>query len=200
MDLQQWMGAVRIRVQTADKTSQLSTSNPNDTKCLNAKFAYKLPGVVWIIVMFYLLFGFSFWRHPFTAEDPLVSKWCNAKFLQIYSEDEASSSASWMSVIKFSAKQFFLEESDMTHNQVWWPIIRNCALHLTHPISTHTANTHPKQWAAIYAGCSWGFGALLKAQSWYWRWRERCTFTPPTYNTCQPEFQTRNLSITSPTL
>ncbi len=25
--------------------------------------------------------GLSFWRHPFTAEDPLVvSKWCNAKF------------------------------------------------------------------------------------------------------------------------
>ncbi len=25
----------------------------------------------------------SFWRHPFTAEDTLVSKWCNATFLQI---------------------------------------------------------------------------------------------------------------------
>ncbi len=22
-------------------------------------------------------------------------------------------------------------------------------------------------------------------QSWYWRWRERCTITPPTYNSCQ---------------
>ncbi len=32
---------------------------------------------------FYQLFGLSFWRHPFTAEDQLVSKWCNAKFLQI---------------------------------------------------------------------------------------------------------------------
>ncbi len=28
---------------------------------------------------FYLLF--ALWRHPFTAKDPLVSKWCNAKFL-----------------------------------------------------------------------------------------------------------------------
>ncbi len=36
---------------------------------------------LWIIVMFYQL---SFWRHPFTAEDPLVNKWCNATFLQIY--------------------------------------------------------------------------------------------------------------------
>ncbi len=25
-------------------------------------------GVVWIIVMFYQLFGLSFWRHPFTAK------------------------------------------------------------------------------------------------------------------------------------
>ncbi len=31
--------------------------------------------------MFYQLFGLSFWRHPFTAEDPLVSKWWNAKFV-----------------------------------------------------------------------------------------------------------------------
>ncbi len=32
-------------------------------------------------------------------------------------------------------------------------------------------------------------------QSWYWRWRERCTFTPPTYNSCRPETRTRNLWI-----
>ncbi len=37
-------------------------------------------------------------------------------------------------------------------------------------------------------------------QSWYWGWRERCTFTPPTYNSCRPENRSRNLSITSPTL
>ncbi len=35
--------------------------------------------------VFNQLFGLSFWRHPFTAEDPLVSKWYNAKFLQICS-------------------------------------------------------------------------------------------------------------------
>ncbi len=27
------------------------------------------------------LFGLSFWRRPYTAEDPIVSKWCNAQFL-----------------------------------------------------------------------------------------------------------------------
>ncbi len=38
----------------------------------------------------------SFWRHPFTAEDPLVSKWCNATFLQICFHQETNSSSSWM--------------------------------------------------------------------------------------------------------
>ncbi len=37
---------------------------------------------LWITVMFYQLFGLSFWRHPFTAEDLLVSNY-NAKLLQI---------------------------------------------------------------------------------------------------------------------
>ncbi len=38
---------------------------------------------LWIIVIFFdQLFELSFWRHPFTAEDPLVSKWCNAEFDQ----------------------------------------------------------------------------------------------------------------------
>ncbi len=47
-------------------------------------------GVVWItfrlLWCFYQLFGLSFWWHPFTAEDPLLSKRCNATFLQICSE------------------------------------------------------------------------------------------------------------------
>ncbi len=37
-----------------------------------------------LFVCIYQLFGLSFWRHPFTAEDPLVSKWCKATFLQIW--------------------------------------------------------------------------------------------------------------------
>ncbi len=42
-------------------------------------------GLLWC---FYQLFGLSFWRHPFTAEDPLVCKWCNATFLHIWSDDK----------------------------------------------------------------------------------------------------------------
>ncbi len=50
-------------------------------------------GLLWC---FYQLLGLSFWRHPFIAKDPLVSKWSNAKFLQICSDKETNSSTSWM--------------------------------------------------------------------------------------------------------
>ncbi len=43
-----------------------------------------------------LLFGLSFWRHPFTAEDQSVSKWCNAKILQICSHEGTYSYVPWM--------------------------------------------------------------------------------------------------------
>ncbi len=51
-----------------------------------SSLALQWTGVMWItcrlLWCFYQLFGLSSWRHPFTAEDPLVSKWCrNAKFL-----------------------------------------------------------------------------------------------------------------------
>ncbi len=49
-----------------------------------------------LLSCFYQLFGLSFWRHPFTAEDSLVSKWCNATFLQIFSHEETNSSKSRM--------------------------------------------------------------------------------------------------------
>ncbi len=65
---------------------------------------------------------------------------------------------------------------DVTCGQVCWPILRNCALHLTHPRCTHTAvsseQTHTQQWTHTRSsghtstlrrpGSSWGFGALLK--------------------------------------
>ncbi len=76
----------------------------------------------------------------------------------------------------------------MTYDQVWWPILRICALYLTHPKCTHTAvNTHPEQWAAILCcGAQGAVGGPVPCsrapQSWYW---ERWTFTPPTYNSCR---------------
>ncbi len=49
-------------------------------------------GLLWC---FYQLFGLSFWRHPFTAEHPLLSKWWNATFLQIRSYEETLSKWVW---------------------------------------------------------------------------------------------------------
>ncbi len=89
----------------------------------------------------------------------------------------------------------------MTYGQVWWPILGICALHLTHPSAhtqqwthththTHTPWTHT--WSSGQAFCCGTRGAVggsvpcsrVSPQSWYWGWREHCTFTPPTYNSC----------------
>ncbi len=43
---------------------------------------------------FYQLFELSFWRHPFTAEDPSSDVMLN--FMQIFSDEETNSSTSWM--------------------------------------------------------------------------------------------------------
>ncbi len=46
---------------------------------------------------FYQPFALSFWRHPFTAEYLLVSKWSNSKLLQIcYDEEINSSVIGWL--------------------------------------------------------------------------------------------------------
>ncbi len=53
-----------------------------NTQLLVSKDVNWWTGVVWITCRY--LFGLSFWRHPFTAEDPLVRKWWNATVLQIW--------------------------------------------------------------------------------------------------------------------
>ncbi len=56
------------------------------------------------------VFGLSFWRHPFTADNLLVSKWCNAKFLQICSNEEQKKKyiKSWMAWGWVHFQQFFI--------------------------------------------------------------------------------------------
>ncbi len=65
---------------------------------------------------------------------------------------------------------------------------------------THTVNTHPEQWPAIYS-VEEQLGVRCLAQGYLSRGieggRERCTFTFPTYNSCRPETQTRNICIAS---
>ncbi len=68
-------------------------------------------GVVWItcglLWCFYQLFIHSFWRHPFTAEHPLVSKWYNDKFSKF---KETNSISDGLGVSKCSANVFFFGE------------------------------------------------------------------------------------------
>ncbi len=101
MDPLQWMGAVRMRIQTADKKTSDFFLGVN-----------WWTGVVWItcglLWCVYQQFGLSFWRHPFTAEDPLVSKSCNDTFLQICSHKETNSSTSWMAWTWVLCRQIFI--------------------------------------------------------------------------------------------
>ncbi len=68
-------------------------------------------GLVWItcgLWCFYQPFGLSFWRQPFTAEDPKVNKRCNPKFLKICSHEETNSPLSWTAFSnKKNKKSFF---------------------------------------------------------------------------------------------
>ncbi len=63
----------------------------------------------------------------------------------------------------------------MTYDQVWWPILGICALHLSHSkcthtaVNTHTPRTHTRSNGQPFIlwcpGSSWGFSALLKGTS-----------------------------------
>ncbi len=81
MDALQWMGAVRMRVQTADKNITIIHKYP---QLLSSQDVNWWTGVVVIIVMFLSAVWTLFWRHPFTAEHPLLRHWCNAAFLQLW--------------------------------------------------------------------------------------------------------------------
>ncbi len=93
---------------------------------------------------------------------------------------------------------------DVTYGQVWWPILGICALQInpskvhTHSSElTHTVNTHPEQWAAIYAAAPGEqLGVRCLAQGHLSRGIEGgesfgYSLPPPT---------TRHLWVTSPTL
>ncbi len=62
---------------------------------------------LWIIVMFLSAVWLSFWRHPFTAEDRLLSKWLNATFLQIQWRNKLISILDGQRVSTFSASVNF---------------------------------------------------------------------------------------------
>ncbi len=130
-------------------------------------------GLLWC---FYQLFGLSFWRHPFTAEDPLVSKWWNATFLQICSHEETNLSTSWMAWgwVTFQKLQFLSEPflyfiyllfNTMSASRLFWTI----------PLSSPCRNVQCKY---LYLYLSWRerwlseWQTLLSPASW------TCTCAP----------------------
>ncbi len=71
-------------------------------------------GLLWC---FYQLFGLSFWRHPFTAEHPLLRHWWNDTFLQTW----------WRNMINLSGKLISLEHGVvivlMTCECCWYRLV-----------------------------------------------------------------------------
>ncbi len=85
---------------------------------------------------------------------------------------------------------FVYKWSEVTCVQVWCPILGICALLLTHPCAhTHSSeHTHTRscgQPIIWRPGSSSVPCSRVSPQSWYWRWRERLLFTPPTDNYSQ---------------
>ncbi len=83
------------------------------------------------------LFGLSFWRHPFTAEDPMLSKWWNATFLKICSDEETNESAFWMDGLRMSP----LSVINITFSdKLFWI---NSIFNYYFIIITYCSNTYP---------------------------------------------------------
>ncbi len=101
------------------------------------------------------------------------------------------------------------KEKERTRGQVWWPILRICTLHLTHPSThTHTAvsseqthtHTHTHTCKAVGSHLCWvrclaqgsHLVVLMVDSTGHW--------LPPPTIPAGPETRTRNLWVTSLTL
>ncbi len=64
-----------------------------------------------LIIVMFLSAVWAFWLHPFTAQDPIVSKWCNAEFLQIFSERKQTHLYLWWAEGEYIFSKFFFCEN-----------------------------------------------------------------------------------------
>ncbi len=79
-------------------------------------------GLLWC---FYQLFGLSFWRHPFTAEHPLLRHWCRDTFLQTWWRNKLILILDGLRVNTFLANFHFewtipLKEYKFCHHMIFW--------------------------------------------------------------------------------
>ncbi len=106
----------------------------------------------------------SFWRHPFTTEDPLMSKWCNAELLQICSNEWKMHLYSALLCIVVHPKRFTIMVSPQPP-----PV---CSIHLDdataatgqrHQCVHHTPATGEEQRESTSQSSAWG---LLGGHYW----------------------------------
>ncbi len=129
-----------------------------------------------LLSCFYQLFGISFWRHPFTAEDPLMSKWCNAKFLKLFCDEETNLSTCWMTWVHFQHIFIFGWTIPLTH----WPQTQFLEGHSSAQFSSSPNQTHLIQIIKVFsitrnfqAGVIWSWLELNSAElrpsgNWVW--------------------------------
>ncbi len=127
-------------------------------------------GVVWItcglLWCFYQLFGLSFWRHPFTAEHPLLRHWCRDTFLQIWWRNKLIYISDDLRVRTFSAcfhfwvnYSFNFQQTDHTSQKQRWYQFQ---------VTGHSGSS---MLACDLKRCSKGEWRLWSAEG---RWEEGC--------------------------
>ncbi len=138
--------------------------------------------VVWITCViswwFYQFFGLSFWRHPFTTKDLLMSKWFNATFLHICSSEKANSfSANCNFWVKYSfnsnnAKNEAGANSHIQFNSTElipyshtpWHSHNTCPKTIV-LVSTFSRHFYPK-WLTVHSGCVWFYQFVCSPGNW----------------------------------
>ncbi len=93
--------------------------------------------------------------------------------------------------MKVKRKWRDIRPSMVTHTRNLCSAFNPSKVHTHSSEHTHTHRGHTPGAVGSHLCCgAWGaVGGSVSCsrapQSWYWGWRERCTFTPPTYNSCR---------------
>ncbi len=116
------------------------------TYCTSCSFSQDIDGLVWcgLLQCFYQLFGLSFWRHPFTAEEPL---WASDAMLHFSkSDEETNSSTSCMTWVGAKFQHIVISG---------WTISK---------MHAHEEDRSVQKWLALTSACS----PALAQSNLYW--------------------------------
>ncbi len=123
----------------------------------------------------------------------LVTLYFKVSLLHTLHESESESDVTWPSMV--------------THTRNLCSVLNPSKVHTHSSEHTHTEHTPGAVGSHLCCGARGSVGGPVSCsrapQSWYWRRRERCTFTPPTYNSCwtwdsnsQPlDYESKSLTI-----